>query len=334
MEANSSAILRVCSYHRIDFDLMLIRSRPYDMQRVQESMQTAFENGVYADLGILDHLPAEVIVIILRNLDLLSYFRFRQVNRRARVLSTSLREYSLVAKHGLEGLRALLRAKIAYNFTAADLYLTLNAATCVCGAFGGFLFLPTLTRCCFACIRNSAALRVLSISCISKLTKISTKRLGKLLDSILYTVPGSYSTLDNPARRPKCLVAHDQTVAALQNLGLLSPESTTALQNAKDHENYRFMVSASFPWFDSGRGLVEHGVCCKGCQVRVEARTGTVEDRDRVFSEVGFLAHFTSCVEAQTMWAESQEGTSSFVEPEFTRRSGFFSILGLDGLLR
>lgn len=334
MEANSGAILRVCSYHRIDFDLMLIRSRPHDMQRVQEYMQTAFEHEVYASLGTLDHLPAEVMLVILRNLDLLSYFRFRQVSRRARILSTSLREYRLVAKHGLEGLRVLLRAKIACNFIVVDLYLTLGAATCVCGAFGGFLFLPTLTRCCFACICNSAALRVHSISCISKLTRISTKRLGKLLNSILCTVPGSYSALDNPARRPKYLVAHSQTVAALQNLGLLSPEATTALQNAKDQENYRFMVSAAFPWFDSSRGLVEHGVCCKGCQVRVEARTGTIEDRDRVFSEAGFLAHFMSCVEAQTMWAESQGGTSSFVEPEFTRRSGFFSILGPDGLPR
>lgn len=105
-------ILCVCSYHRRDFDLVLVRSPPHEMQVVQRSLQTAFKTVPASGLSILDHLPTELMSMVLYNLDILPYFRFRQVNRRARLLSTALWEYGLVAKHGLEGLRGLLRTNL------------------------------------------------------------------------------------------------------------------------------------------------------------------------------------------------------------------------------
>ncbi|OTA54215.1 hypothetical protein K449DRAFT_202599 [Hypoxylon sp. EC38] len=139
--------------------------------------------------------------MMLRNLDILSYFRFRQVNRRARVLSTALWEYGLVAKHGLEGLRGLLRAKLAHNFTIMDLYRPLITFSCeFCSAFGGFLFLLTATRCCFACIQTSSKMRVLCTSAFAKFAGISVGRLRRLLRLKLRTVPGLYSLMDTPAR--------------------------------------------------------------------------------------------------------------------------------------
>ncbi|KUI57672.1 hypothetical protein VP1G_04950 [Cytospora mali] len=100
------------------------------MQPVQASLQTAFETLSTAELGILDHLPAELMSTVLRKLDIRSFFRFRQVNRRARVLSTELWEYKLVSKHGLEGLRGVLRAELSHCFTIDDLYRALITDKC------------------------------------------------------------------------------------------------------------------------------------------------------------------------------------------------------------
>ncbi|KAI1407238.1 hypothetical protein F5Y13DRAFT_206533 [Hypoxylon sp. FL1857] len=328
-------ILRVCSYHRRDFDLALVRSRPHEMQPVQESLQAAFETSPASGLGILDRLPTELMSIMLRDLDILSYFRFRQVNRRARVLSTAVWEYELVAKYGLEGLRGLLRAKLAHNFTIMDLYRPLITLSCaLCGAFGGFLFLLTATRCCFACIRTSPKMRVSCISAFAKLTGISAGRLHRLLRLKMCTVPGLYSMEEKPARRPKDLIAEDEAISSLISLGVLRQDSIQSLARRTEHETQRFMASTAFPWYDSDSAKIERGVSCKGCQVRVETSDGSYEDRDRVFSTTGFLTHFTNCVEAQNLWAESQKGARPIQEPEFTRRCGYFTSLGSDGLPR
>lgn len=113
VKKDADAIVRVCSYHRRDFDLVVVRSRPHDMQSVQTSLQAAFETPPNAKLGIFDHLPVELSFMVLCHLDIRSFFHFRQLNRRARALSTGLHEYQLVSKHGLEGLRGLLRAGLA-----------------------------------------------------------------------------------------------------------------------------------------------------------------------------------------------------------------------------
>lgn len=69
--------------------------------------------------------------------------------------------------------------------------------------------------------------------------------------------------------------------------------------------------------------------CC-----RVETLDGDFEGRGQVFSITDFLTHFTDCVEAQNLWAESQNGTRPVEEPEFTSRRGYFSRLVPDGLSR
>ncbi|KAH6706218.1 hypothetical protein BKA61DRAFT_616074 [Leptodontidium sp. MPI-SDFR-AT-0119] len=55
------------------------------MQSAQASLQAAFETLPTAELGTLDRLPAELMSMVLRRLDIRSFFHFRQVNQRARV---------------------------------------------------------------------------------------------------------------------------------------------------------------------------------------------------------------------------------------------------------
>jgi hypothetical protein len=272
--------------------------------------------------------------MVLRTLDLVSYFRFRQVDHRARAMSTALWEYQLVAQHGLEGLRSLLRTGLGSSFTIMDLYRALVSSDCLlCGAFGGFLFLPSATRCCFACVQNSPSLRVVCPTTFAKMTRISAKQ-RRLLGSPLRTVPGLYSMEQKRAKRPRYLIAEKQAIETLTSLNILRQESVLALERRSEQENQRFMASTAFPWYDLDTASVERGVSCKGCQVRLEASSRDYDARDRVFSEKGFSAHFVHCAEAQALWVESEDGTRPVKEPEFTRRCGYFSVRDDDGLLR
>lgn len=91
--------------------------------------------------------------MVLGKLDIHSFFRFRQVNRQARILSNRLYEYGLVSKYGLETLQRLLRADLAPCFTINDLYqaLVTDNKCSKCGRFGGLLSLFTLKRYGFGC---------------------------------------------------------------------------------------------------------------------------------------------------------------------------------------
>ncbi|KAJ3532158.1 hypothetical protein NM208_g8563 [Fusarium decemcellulare] len=332
----SDARIKVCAYHRRDFDLVVIRSRPHEMQPVLSSLQTPFGTPSACGLGRLDRLPAEIISIILHHLDLLSHFRFRQLNRRARVLSTHLspREYGPVLKHGPEGFRGLLRARLAQHFNITDLYSQLTRSRCeLCGLFGGFLFLPTLTRCCFSCISLAPELSVLSLSYLATITSISAKRLDRLLEMKLHTVAGCYSIMDGRAGRPKVLMARQSALKTLRaKLGTvnLAPVKLSHVYQ----ESQRYMTATAFPYYDPETGEVDRGLSCKGCQIHQEESFGSLRGRDHVFSRSDFLAHFPTCPEARRLWNESRGGTMPVDEPEFTRRGGYFQELGHDGLPR
>ncbi|KAI1498810.1 hypothetical protein F5X99DRAFT_307369 [Biscogniauxia marginata] len=333
VEENADAILRVCSYHRRDFDLVVVRSRPHDMQPVQASLQAAFETLPTAELGILDRLPAELMSMILRELDVRSFFHFRQVNRRARVLSTGLHEYKLVSKHGLEGLRGLLRAELAHCFTIDDLYRPLITDRCLtCGSFGGLLFLFTAERCCFDCLQSSASYRVLPPSTFAKLAHISPCQIKRLSALSLRTVPGIYNMMITPARRPKYLIFEEKATQTLLATKIIQEDAIRNLRNRKEQPGQRFMAATAYPCYNLENAKLERGVSCKGCQVRLELLHSDSDDRDQTFSTRGFLSHFPQCVETQHLWAESEGGTRPVNEPELTRRCGYFSQLGSDGL--
>jgi len=337
VKKDADAIIRVCSYHRRDFDLVVVRSRPHDIQPVQTSLQAAFETLPTAKLGIFDPLPVELLFLVLRNLDIRSFFHFRQINRQARILSTGLYEHQLVSKHGLEGLRGLLRAGLAHCFTMVDLYRPLITDKCsTCGGFGGLLFLFTAERCCFHCLRSSAHYRVLPPSAFAKHAHMSPSRLLRLSGPTLQTVPGTYNMKDTPVKRPKYLMFEEKATQMLLAAEAINQDAIQNLRIRRVQPEQCLMAATAYPCYSLENAKLERGVSCKGCQVRWERPGGDSHwlARDRTFSTQGFLSHFSACVEAQHLWAESEEGTRPVKEPEFTRRGGFFTRLGSDGLPR
>ncbi|KAF5240498.1 hypothetical protein FANTH_9546 [Fusarium anthophilum] len=332
---DAATILDICAYHRRDFDLVLIRSRPHDTQVVRESIESPFAVSPTAKLGSLDVLPNELLGDILGHLDIYSYFRFRRVNRRARALASELPEYKSVVKHGMEGFRGMLRAGLATRFTFGDMYRELTTEKCsICKNFGGFLFLPTATRCCFSCIENAPELRVNGLILFKRLTKISMDLVTSHIEPIVKTVPGIYSMEEKPVHRPRLLLVEPEATRTLSTLGHLTPKAIATLEMQDDYKNFRFMVSTAYPWYDPNTGLVDSGVSCKGCQIRHETLALSSRDRDDVFSSSGYQSHFETCKEAKALFEDSASGTKSVAEPEFTRRKGYLSTLDPDGLPR
>lgn len=319
----SPEIIRVCSYHRHDFDLVLIRSRPDEMQAARRCLDEPFDAPPTASLGAMTILPTELQTMILRHLDLQSFFQFRQVNRQARITATGVWEYQLVVAYGLEGLRSLLRVRLAHKLTLMHLFHLLCRIDCsICGAFGGFLFLPTATRYCFACIETSNQLAMTSVYGLAKATKVSTNRLRRTIDSIMHTIPGTYYMLTKPSKRPKDIVAVDNARRALTAQGLHGEARALELLPIAPEPSHRYMACTALPWFDRTTSKAENGLCCKGCQARLEDADGSLEDRDRVYSRAGFLTHFLQCIEAQALWDSSENGTRAAKEPNVTRLGG------------
>lgn len=138
--------------------------------------------------------------------------------------------------------------------------------------------------------------------------------------------------LEVPARRPKSLVFELKATPTLLARGMISDDEAQKLKQRPGRPAHRFMVATAFPSYSLDSAKLEHGVSCKGCQIRFDRLRVDPTDQNRCFSQKGFLTHFPECPEAVQLWAESREGTCPVDEPEFTRRGGFFSLFGLDGV--
>ncbi|KAI0187102.1 hypothetical protein EV127DRAFT_499917 [Xylaria flabelliformis] len=99
-----------------------------------------------------NRLSPELWIMIVKTLDIASAIRFSRVNRWTRHFISTMLECRRITEHGTECLFTLLRSGLANHFTIESLYSVLTMGECEqCHLFGGYVFLPTLTRCCFSC---------------------------------------------------------------------------------------------------------------------------------------------------------------------------------------
>ncbi|KFY11181.1 hypothetical protein V492_04603 [Pseudogymnoascus sp. VKM F-4246] len=328
---DAEKVIRTCSYRRRDFDFITVRTRREVTEPVQSSLQTPFDASPTSGLGDLGCLPEELTTMIIKNLDLLSYFRFRRLNRYARILATEPREYQLVAKYGLEGMRCLFRSRCARICTIVDLSHLLTTPMCsLCGDFGSFLFFLTATRYCYSCLTTSKDIAVMGTTEFARTAQISTAQLSRSFGSTSRTVSGKYcigKTRDRQSRRPSKLLLAKDAIAAIAPQTVFKENSIGNLLRHQYEREQRFMACTAFPSYDTRTGRMESGVCCKGCQFRFEkTRRGCVRDRDRTFSTAQFLTHFASCAEAQQLWIDSEKGTKDVLDSMFIQYNGYATL--------
>ncbi|KAF4435626.1 hypothetical protein F53441_13471 [Fusarium austroafricanum] len=335
------AIIKACTYHRSEWDKVLIRTPKTKLKA--PFLQTTFKTTASSGLGFLDRLPQELTLMILGELDILTYLRFRRVNRHARSIATASREYMVVVKHGLEGLKPLLKAQLGHLFTFSHFYGNLVSKECkFCRKFGPFLFLPTCQRCCFTCLQVSSELKLLAIpvpKTFARAVGRSAEEIERACEPKLRVVYGKYTNEEWPLpKRPKYLIQANRAVEKLQSLDSSIRIPETVLEHQPEHQFhndgqhlfcFRYMAATTFPWYDLNHDKPERGVNCKGCQFRVEEYLLETRasppwghnDRDRNYTSEEFLDHFRSCKHAKKVWANAQENHVA-QESHFTRNGG------------
>jgi len=83
-----------------------------------------------ADLGALNILPQELLVLVLRELDLQTLTNFRRVNRQAMISVDAVPTYAILVRHAPNTIRDMLSLGSARFNTCLDLYEKLCTEEC------------------------------------------------------------------------------------------------------------------------------------------------------------------------------------------------------------
>lgn len=320
------AILRVCAYHRRDYDLAIIWFSDSVSASATSDLLLKSWIGTNSSLGVLVQLPIELVNAVCRELDLESLFSFRQVSRRSREVVNSLREFYLIATHATNCLRAILRTRSAKAVTLCDLYWIFCQELCsICqDGFGDMLHLLTWRRCCSSCLQaGKAEIAVMTVGHAKRVLNLSAASVKKL--RTLRTLPGIYTMHQTPYKR-RYHVASLENVLALycaDNGCTEPPFSTSDIQ-----PHLAYMSCCAFPAYDPNSCLLKHGVSCAGCQLALEwadtSPDALFQSRDVLYSETSFMKHFVHCKSAQDLWKSSNNGTTeSPILPEFCNQGGY-----------
>lgn len=253
-----------------------------------------------AALGSLEVLPVELLHILLEMLDLRSLVAITHSCTRGLRLARSLPSYRNLLKYAPEAVAALRRVGLAECHTIAKLHAALLAGSCVsCKRFGSFLFLPTSERCCRYCLWKNQSLWVTTPTLAQRAFGLS-KSLVRSLPT-MRAVPGVYSlkyehTIKRRTRLVSVKLAKQLAISQgismemqrtslearrtlgredreyfmlrwLQAAPTLPPGPSFAFSlTEQNHPDDDFCGTAAiaFPHLD-GRGSLESGFCCKGC---------------------------------------------------------------------
>ncbi|KAH7165899.1 F-box domain-containing protein [Dactylonectria macrodidyma] len=302
----SESILSAASYHCEDFgrSVIQIEDRHFDMVRysVFKHVSECPDSG----LGALDVLPVEILSSICLMLDVDAGFRFSQVSRRARAIVASVPEYLHLGDHALKCLCALLRTDIGHHVAISTLHSALLNHDCEsCGFFAGYLFLPTLTRCCFRCIESAKGLSAAPLEKLASESGMSTEQLKEVIP-VFHTLPTLQNTATAMRGGRRFLVAEEHCIEILRSIG--NPEPMPTYFSSMHLPGFGWEASTTLPSFNPKTGEVQTGVSCKGCQVamKISPSEQAFKLRQRVYSRQKFLDHFQQCSHARKIWESSQ----------------------------
>ncbi|KAI1184400.1 hypothetical protein F5B17DRAFT_412215 [Nemania serpens] len=154
----------------------------------------------HSSLGPLGILPVELLFNVLEFLDLRSLLRLMRVSLQWKVAVDALPAYAALRKHAQGELRTLTLTGMLRHHAAAALHGALKSQRCAsCFAFGGFLFLPTCERICFACLLHNQVYWMLPCWMAGECFSLTDAKLATL--PVLNAIPGSYFVGSQQTRR-------------------------------------------------------------------------------------------------------------------------------------
>lgn len=339
--AMADDIIRVTTYHRRDKDEKVITFRSVEHDKIKDcigrSFTTANNTWWSEGLGRLQVLPTELLLKIFLDLDIESLFKLLHVNGRSREVVTGIFEWRAISKHALDALLALFRTGMAKYTTLPQLYRPLTEKWCVtCGEYGGFLFIPTMMRCCLKCIYDDVQFPVMTLNSVAKRNKISLKALRRACP-LLKTIPGWYGRYELGFMQRLTYVSFQHALEALETFkGPDAPEVEKfiayGISNVEQQPYDKCKASTIIPTFDPTTETAYWGLSCKACCAEGLGKLGRVRHTDelpaaleKIYSREEFLEHFKSCEKAKDMWKASEGGTKdiSHLESRFSINGGF-----------
>lgn len=225
--------------------------------------------------GNLAKLPNELLCMVFRHLTCGDLEALHSCSTGGRITVLAFPPYHTLLTHAPTILAILKETRLARSFTITQIYETFTSTLCTtCGQFGGYVFLPSFTRCCVPCAETE--LKFLPISRDGARIEFGVK--GKrIFDTLphLSSIDGYYSTFSGEIKY------------YTQRLNLYSRELVEKFRNPKhlpfmdrhsqryigDHSiktHQRYMALTPLPCFIPKSASMEQGVYCAGCDIRAQ----------------------------------------------------------------
>ncbi|KAJ2893826.1 uncharacterized protein MKZ38_008208 [Zalerion maritima] len=164
-----------------------------------------------SSLGLLDILPAELLLLTLNLVDFQTLSRLSGVSLKGKAVVETLATYVDVIRHAPTILTALGRTRLLYHHPAVLLRRALRSGKCVsCFCFGAFLFLPTCERVCFECLHENHSLRMTTINVAKQCFQLTERQLKRIpiiikqVKQLAIEVHGTLENLPEPERPRAC----------------------------------------------------------------------------------------------------------------------------------
>jgi len=121
-----------------------------------------------SSLGVLDRLPAELIEMVLDQLDVHSISKFARLSFRGYEFARAHTKYQTLVRLVPQTLLALGRhgngPQLLQMHSVAKLDAVLRSERCAtCPYFGSYIFLPTCERCCWNCLVHNPAFYMVTV---------------------------------------------------------------------------------------------------------------------------------------------------------------------------
>lgn len=337
-DAEREEILESMAYHWSAADDMVISEFRGERQQSTTNATDAEALSLDPSLrGNLSVLPLELLHVVMLSLDLTSIGMMRLLNRTFKHLIDTSVEYQNLILHVSPPLEYLTYMKLASTANFGALHQELTSSECrYCGDFGNFIFIPTLSRCCFNCIDYSPQLVVIDAAIAGRFFSVSEKVIAEI--PRIPTIGSGWDFDLTNQYRSKTVVSYQQTRDHVIYLWKHHPEKVPGCMirgaNFDDYrfampaglpsqdESLRFLVCIPFPYLNTHTHAVERGLCCRGCEQKAykisfffqhpmdldeesaEELEIAVQRQNKAFTQEGFLRHFEECGDAKELWKE------------------------------
>ncbi|MCJ1462267.1 hypothetical protein MMC07_000867 [Pseudocyphellaria aurata] len=254
----------------------MINSNAEESWRAPKYRVTRFQRQNHRpSFGNFGKLPPELLCMAFRHLSCgdLEALHLCSTGGRMAVLAFPL--YQTLLRRAPTIISVLKKTQLARFFTITQIYETFTSPLCTtCDHFGGYVFLPSFTRCCLHCAETKIKFMPLSPEGARVEYGVKGKRILQSLPH-LHNIEGSYSTF------------HGQVKYYTQHLTLLSRELIEKVRDPQHVQEFprqcrrivgdssikayqRYMTLTPLGCYIPESDSTERGVYCAGCDLRAK----------------------------------------------------------------